>query len=174
VYHAILSPYYLPDRIGSNSRFWEALAGNLISPARGIFIFSPVLLFSLYGIFLKIKTKQMNVLDYTLLLSIVLHWVVISSFPVWWGGHSYGPRFFSDMLPYFLYFLVPALKGVSNLRGIKKQGVAFVLGCSIALSFFIHYRGATSWDVYIWNSYPKNVALRLWDWQDPQFLRGIK
>jgi len=174
IYQTILSPYYLPNRIGSNPHFWKALAGNLISPARGLFIFSPVLLFSLYGIFLKIRTKQMDTLDYSILLIIVLHWVLISSFPVWWGGHSYGSRFFSDMLPYFLYFLVTALKNVSGLQGIKKQCVVFVLYCSIVMSFFIHYRGATTWEVYSWNNYPLSVEFKLWNWHDIQFLQGIK
>src|SRR5262249_38064441 len=47
VYGAPLSPYYLPDRIGSNPAFLEALAANLVSPARGLFFASPVLLFAL-------------------------------------------------------------------------------------------------------------------------------
>ena len=41
----ILPDYYLPSRL-SGGHFWEAFYGNLLSPSRGIFIFSPFILFS--------------------------------------------------------------------------------------------------------------------------------
>lgn len=173
VYHSILSPYYLPNRLGSNPDFFEALAGNLISPSRGIFIFTPVLLFSLYGIFLKIRNKQMTLLDFLLLAIMILHWIIISTFNPWCGGHSYGPRFFSDMLPYFIYFLIPVFTNIPKLQGVRKISVVLLLCCSIAISFFIHYRGATNWDVYLWNVGPISVEGKLWDWHDLQFLEGL-
>jgi hypothetical protein len=39
-----LPNYYRADRLTFDS-FWEALAGNLISPSRGLFIYVPVLVF---------------------------------------------------------------------------------------------------------------------------------
>lgn len=174
VYHSILSPYYLPNRLGTNPDFFEALAGNLVSPSRGVFIFTPVLLFSLYGIFLKIRNKQMTLLDCSLLIIMILHWIAISTFNPWCGGHSYGPRFFSDMIPYFIYFLIPVFTNIPKLQGGRKISVVLFLCCSIAVSFFIHYRGATNWDVYLWNVGPVSVEDKLWDWHDLQFLEGLK
>ena len=253
VYHYFLSPYYLPQRIGQTPHFWEALAGNLISPSRGLFIFSPILLFSIYGVILKIKNKHLrrimddktekenslvmigllfvligvfcnewtltalfsqdgviafsnriliwffdlfliitgvifirkkpfkikfDKLDYFLFGIIFLHLLSISSFKFWWGGNSFGPRYFSDMIPYLIYFLIPAVGGISRLKGIKKTILASILFCFITISFFIHYRGATSWDIFLlWHSTPVSVSgnpERLWDWHDLQFLRGIK
>jgi len=46
----------------------------------------------------------------------------------------------------------------------------------IVVSFFIHCRGATSWDTHVWNEEPVGVddnPTRVWDWRDIQFLRGI-
>lgn len=178
VYQAPLSPYYLPGRqFGSlDLVFLKALAGTLLSPSRGLFIFSPVLLFSLYGILIKCRAKQMKLLDYALVFILILHWFVSSLHPHWWGGHSYGPRYFSDILPYLLYFLVPAFLRLADLRGIKKFAVICLLVCAVTISFFIHYRGATSEDVYAWNAGPVNVdsdPSRVWDWHDIQFLRGL-
>jgi len=99
VYGSLLQPYYMPGRIGSTPSFSEALIGNLISPARGIFIFMPVLIFSLYGIYLKIKDDRFLPLDFALVIIIFLHWITISLNPSWWGGNSYGPRLFYMYCP---------------------------------------------------------------------------
>jgi len=177
VYDFFLPPYYMPNRIFSGSRFLEALAGNLVSPARGIFIFSPVLLFSIYGVYVKMKSKTFLSLDFSIVAIVIGHYVVISSFPHWWGGHSFGPRLMSDMLPYFMYFFATFVASIPPMTaGIQKSAISILFVLTAAFSFFVHYRGATQWDVYVWNSLPVNVDKapeRLWDWKDVQFLRGI-
>jgi hypothetical protein len=180
VYHSFLPFYYLlPQKLGSNTHFLEALAANLISPARGIFIFSPILLFSIYGVVLKIKKKQFKRLDGFLLSILILHGLSISFLSPsrnWWAGHSFGPRLFSDVLPYFIYFLIPAVEHISQLKGLRKLILASIFLCFMIVSFLIHYRGANDWEVYRWNQEPVNVDLhpeRIWDWRDIQFLRGI-
>ena len=174
IYHALLSPYYLPGRIGTNPHFWEALAGNLISPSRGLFIFSPILVFALYGVRVLWKSRRLSWLEITLLLIIAGHWLVISSFPVWWGGHSYGPRFFTDMIPLFLYFFPSALTGIQAMTGLKKQLVVCIFAGAVVFSSVVHYQGATTWKVYAWNRHPVDVALKLWDFRDLQFLQGFR
>ena len=176
IYHSLLSPYYLPGRIGSNTHFFEALGGNLLSPARGLFFFTPILLFSFYGIFLKIKHQQFEKIDCFLVGILFLHWICISSFPHWWAGWSFGPRFFSDMIPYLIYFLIPVVAEISSTKEVRKAIFVFVFFCFIGISFFIHYRGANSWVTYLWNNEPVNVdncIERLWDWHDIQFLKGL-
>ena len=177
IYHSWLSPYYLPGKIGLSTHFFKALAGNLISPARGLFIFSPIFLSSIYGVTLKLKNRQFDRLDFFLLSILLLHWMIISSFPHWWAGWSFGPRYFSDMIPYLIYFLIPVAAEISSARGVRKVIFVLVFFCFIAISFFIHYRGANSWVTYVWNIEPVNVdnhSERLWDWHDVQFLRGLR
>ncbi|MDD3926895.1 MAG: hypothetical protein PHT33_09580 [bacterium] len=174
VYHSILSPYYLPQRIGDNMVFVTALAGNLISPARGLFVFSPILLFSLYGIMNKIKSKRFDDLDIVLVTIIVLHWFVISSFSHWWGGHSFGPRFFTDMMPYFMCFIISIAVTIRQSNPTSKYLFSSIFIAFALISFAMHYRGANDWSVFSWNSTPVNVDCcpeRLWDWHDTQFLR---
>ena len=179
VFNSILSPYYLGDLNGnffSAARTSEALLGHLISPSRGLFIFTPVLLFSLWGIVLSIRRKNTEKLDYFLVGIIVLHLLVSSLVFLWWGGHAFGPRYMSDMIPYFMYFLIPAIQRMSVLKGMAKFVLVLIFIVLILASFFIHYRGATNWDVYLWNSEPFNVEEkheRVWDWHDIQFLRGL-
>lgn len=175
VYHWPVPPYYSVRRVGHVSTFFEALAGNLVSPARGVFVHSPVLLLCVYGAWRRLRERT-EWLDWTLVAIVIAHWVVISSFPHWWGGHSFGYRFFSDMLPYMMYFLVPVIARIPALPLKRRRVFLWVLGGLTAVSLFINYRGANDFDVYLWNRQPVDVDLhpaRLWDWNDPQFLRGL-
>ena len=178
-YHTLLPPYYCAQgQLGGGvSAFFEALAGTLISPSRGLFVFSPVLLFSMYGIILSLRTKPVKVLDKALLWIMLLHWIVSALHPRWWAGHSYGPRYLSDMLPFLIYFLLPAIHRLRRVcQSWKRTMLLILLIVSAGLSVGIHWRGATSQDVYGWNAGPVNVDVqpaRVWDWRDPQFLRGF-
>lgn len=172
-YHALLPPYYSPGRISLTASFFEALLGNLISPARGLLVFSPIFLLVFFGIFLKIKARRMNRVDYCLLAIIVLHWLAISAFPHWWAGHSYGPRFFADMVPFLVYFLIPVVDFLAHAHKPQWRLRAIFLTL-VVVSFWINFRGATTFTVYQWNTIPVNVDTqpsRMWDWHDLQFLR---
>jgi hypothetical protein len=41
-YHTLLPTYFQAERVGSTHNFWSGLAGTLISPSRGLLVFSPV------------------------------------------------------------------------------------------------------------------------------------
>lgn len=173
VYQSLLPSYYSLQKITSGSTFFEALLANLISPNRGLFVFTPVLLFSFYGCFLKIKNRTFELLDFTLAMIIVLHWIAVSGYWHWWAGHSFGPRVFTDIIPFFIYFLLPVFPAWSQSTGIKKNVLSVFIILLIIVSFFIHYRGAFVGD--FWSGSPVSVDIkpaRVWDWHDLQFLRG--
>lgn len=174
IYQAVLPPYAQPQRIASSPYFGEALLGNLISPARGVLIFTPVLILSAFGIALKLKAHDFHALDGLLVAAIIGHWIVISSYFHWWAGHSFGPRLFTDMLPYAFYFMIPVLERLhwpTSARAAIGAALVIVL---IGVSGFIHWRGANFDTTWQWNLLPTNVDAqpgRLWDWSDLQFLR---
>lgn len=178
VYSALLPPYYQPNRIipTSGALMAEALAGNLVSPARGLFIYSPVFLLSFYGLFLELRAGRARVEAAVLGLILLLHWLTVSSFPHWWAGHSYGPRYMTDMTPYLCYFLVPV---VEKLRAaaqppVWKRGFVVTFTVLAAWSVFTHLRGSTSKAVANWNGTPMDVDQhpeRLWDFSDAAFFR---
>lgn len=176
VYKSILPPYYLLIfHSEATPYFWEAMGGTLFSPARGLFVYSPFFLLIFYGIAVKISNKQFGALDCTLITIIAAHWIAISSFEVWWGGHSFGPRYFADFIPYLIYFLIPAVTPLSHWSGWKQKAGYCIFGTLIAISFYIHYQGATNWEAVAWNWKPNNIDLnpeRLWDWDDMPFMRN--
>ncbi|NTW09531.1 MAG: hypothetical protein HGA28_08195 [Anaerolineaceae bacterium] len=174
-YQMFLPPYFLPQRLGTNEGFIDALAANLISPNRGLFIASPILLFSMLGIYLQYRKGRISLreIDLYLVLIIALHWIAISSFHNWHGGSSLGPRFFTDVIPYLAYFLIPVLE---DGRFRTSRGWRIVFGLAALVSMLIHARYVTSIYPMLWNQKP--VALidapqRVWDWNDLQMLRGL-
>jgi hypothetical protein len=174
-YGSALPPYYAAQRLGNTPHFLEALAGNLISPGRGLFLFSPVLLMAAAGVLLKLRARTLDGFDLVLSGCVAGHWVAISSFPRWWGGDAFGPRFFSDMVPFLVVLSLP----VALWLGTAPPGLHRMLAtttCTVLLSASgaINLAGAYLPSTWCWNVVPANFDTRperLWSWRDPQFLR---
>jgi len=172
-YGSLFSPYYRSGLHPFTWRFVQALAANLVSPSRGLFVFSPVLLFAIWGAVRALRRSSREPWELAFAAIVVAHWVTVSAFPVWWAGHSVGPRFLTDVLPYLAYFLVEPLTLLTEAprRHPAWLGV-FVLTAVVSVA--IHTSGATRPAVHHWNDGPPNVDAapeRAWSWADPQFLR---
>lgn len=93
---------------------------------------------------------------------------------VWWGGHCYGPRLLTDIVPFLAFFASYAFDDVKRQPALwRKAGAAFLVLPSVA----IQAPGALSWRSWLWNVDPVNVdehTARLWDWRDPPFLRALR
>ena len=172
IYRTILSPYYRSSLSGflpqNWPRFAEALAGTLISPSRGLFVYTPIFLLAVWSMLRGLWKTSLAPWLATLAL---LHWIVVSSFvQAWWGGHSYGPRFFTDLIPVFVLFLIPYFAHYSEFsRTLRTAVVALAL-----LGLAMHVRMGWSMAPWNWNTIPTNVndhPGRNWDWRDPPFLR---
>jgi hypothetical protein len=176
LYHSVLPPYFSPQKVGASVYLLEGLAGSLVSPSRGLFVFCPVLAFSVWGMVLSLKAQTGRLLAALLVGVIVSHWFVISSFPDWYAGHTYGPRYFTDVVPFLVYFLIPVLATLSAARGFRRVALGSVVGLLVLASAFTNGNGAVNKATALWNSSPVDVDEapgRVWDWTDPQFLRGV-
>ena len=176
LYHSVLPPYFSPQKVGASVHLLEGLAGNLISPSRGLLVFCPVLVFSVWGAVLSLKPQKGRLLALVLVGVVVSHWLVISSFPDWHGGHSFGPRYFTDVVPYMVYFLIPVLTWFAAKRGALRSWLILTFALLGLASFLINLNGAVNRATLLWNVAPADVDVatsRLWDWTDLQFLRGI-
>jgi hypothetical protein len=172
----VLPPYYFPGTavtVGDSSTFGEALLGNLISPARGLFVFSPVLIFAIGGFWLAMRTREGRSLHIAFGLIIALHWMLVSHLEPWWGGYSFGPRMMSDVLPFLTYFLAFTLQWCLSVFSPRRAMVAVCIAGLAAVSIFIHAQGALRFAPQQWNADPDidTHPARLWDWNDLQFLR---
>ena len=81
----------------------DGFAGLLVSPNRGLLIFSPVVAFVPAGLPALIRDRWRSPAFWCFAAAAV-QFVVYGSYSVWWGGHTYGPRYMLDLIP----LLVPA------------------------------------------------------------------
>jgi hypothetical protein len=172
-YGALFPPYYRQGLDFFSLRFLQALAANAVSPSRGLFVFSPVLLFAFWGMARALRRRERAPWEVAFAAVVVAQWLVVSAFPVWWAGHSVGPRFLTDVLPFLAYFLVEPLDRLTESPRAHPAALgAFALTAAISLA--IHTSAATRPAVHHWNDGPPNVDQapeRAWSWADPQFLR---
>ena len=176
---ASLPTYYRASRL-SFEHFGEALAGNLISPARGLLVYVPVIFFVAY---LLIRYRR-AIAHYRLLwlaVSIsILFWLANSSFPHWWGGYSYGPRLMAYIVPWIVLLAILGIDAMRRADVPQRPWVRRVQAATGALllivSVGINGIGAVDAETQSWNERPVSVdkqPSRLWDWHYPQFLAGF-
>lgn len=174
LYGRLLPFYYSPQR-AAETHLWEALAGNLISPARGLLIFTPIVLWLAW---LVLRRRKALVAADRIVLAVAvvgLHWWVISLFPQWWGGQCYGPRLMLDIVPWLALIAILGLQSwpQRHRTRVEHRLVVATGVVLLALSVGMHAAGAVARAANRWNVYPVNVdetPSRLWDWRHPQFL----
>ena len=180
----LIPDYYRQGVRFGASGFAHAFAANLISPSRGLLVFVPqasLALFLVAGYWKTLPNRRLAVLS----LAIVgMDLVLVSAYPTWWGGWSYGPRMLTSVVPWFV--LLAALGCKAMLADCSASGTrlprltykTLVVAGGLALTTLgvaINGRGAISWQTALWN---ERVQIdchpeRAWDWRSPQFLAGL-
>jgi hypothetical protein len=118
----------------------EGLWGVLVSPMRGLFYHSPVLLLALVGFAVAVRRRDRFFA--ALFVGALAVVPVAAKWIVWWGGHCFGPRLLADAMPLWVLALVPALR-LERWYGRALRGAAIGLG---ALAIGIGALGAALYD----------------------------
>ncbi len=134
---------------------WEGMAGLLISPSRGLFVFSPFLLLALPGLLYVWNDVRLESLR-PLTVAIVALIIVASKWFDWWGGWCFGYRPLVDTMPLLAIMLVPAIDRLAARR-IFDSIFALLLAWSIAVQFV----GAFAFDVVGWNARLQEHAINM-------------
>lgn len=166
-YGAILPPYYRVSRLAGSDTFLRALGANLVSPSRGILVFSPFFVPVLFVGLLRFRESPALLAAAWLWMALEL--VAVSRFPHWWAGHSYGPRILTDAVPAVL--LVAVLTAPTRAGALFKAYWVTVV-CLGLVSALIHTgQGLGNECTARWNIYPeidRHPELVL-DWRYPQW-----
>jgi hypothetical protein len=180
-FRRLLPNYYFVYEHFSATSLGEALSGNLISPSRGLLIFVPVLFFIGYLLIRYWSTLPIRRLVILSLVIVAAHLIVVSSHSPWYGGHCYGPRYSTGIVPWFFVLAVSGLAAYrvsgkassSKWQPVRRRLEVTIGALLLLVSVTINGLGATSHATWLWNSRPVNVDEypdRVWDWRHPQFL----
>lgn len=86
---------------------WSGVPGLLVSPARGLLVFSPFLLFLPVGLIQRLRSPGSKGVAVALSFAVVAQ-VLLYSQVDWRAGVSWGPRWLTDLLPILVWMLAPA------------------------------------------------------------------
>ena len=109
-------------------------AGLLLSPGRGLLIFTPFLIFVGVGLAQRLKDPATRRLAIALSVAVVLQLIVYSQTD-WRAGVSWGPRWLTDLLPILVWMLAPA-------PGALRPAGRWVLAATIVVAVAIQAIGA--------------------------------
>lgn len=167
-----LPRYYDPTRWNPGKGFWEHLLPLWLGPARGLWSFTPVmfLVFAAWA-FRGIRFRPLHLMVWLWLL---LHTILLLRSQSPWAGWSFGPRFFTELIPGLALILLLIAERLPHLAPPLRNGL---LGSFLVLSgigTYIHtFQGLNNVETQAWNDNPnidQNWPLRRWDWRHPQFL----
>lgn len=144
------------------------MAGLLFSPNRGLFVFTPILLFSVWGAVQVWRTDAHPWLRY-MGIGVLLHFLLYAKFDEWWAGYAFGPRYFTDVAPLLCVFLVYGLVPACRTRPVA----------ALCAALAVYGIGVQAIGVYCddddWNRTPvllEKRPERVWDWSDTHLVRA--
>jgi hypothetical protein len=142
----------------------SGLGGLLFSPTRGLFIFSPFLLFLVLAWRHLPRDRGLSL---AMSAGVVLQLLLYAK-GEWRGGISWGPRYMTDLLPFFMWMLAPV---AAALRGVGRVCFLLAVGAAVAIEAIgaFWYTGATDSAIYAVASGPHQLRAA-WDWRNAPFV----
>lgn len=145
----------------------RGLANILISPSRGLFIYSSYVLPAFIGI-AHFILRPASALHRYLSLWVLSMSIFLASISVWWSGATYGPRYFSETCVALTLLVGAAWPFIKRHRILR---AAFILSgiASIAIHAIGAFFAPCGWELTpVPNDYKPE---RHWDWRDPEIAR---
>jgi len=176
--------YYLwGGRTSSAHQMAATLMAYLISPSRGLLVYTPAVVLPLYLVvrhWRDLAHRGMAVLS---LAIIACYMATVCAYSKWWGGCSYGPRLLSSLIPWWgllaalgfqALLRYGALPGAGRARSVYRHVVVTLALLAALIGIVINGRGAMSWAPFLWNQAVEidRHPERVWDWHKAQFAAG--
>ena len=151
IYWKEMTGQWLYFSYGSNERFFfgdPAIINGLFSWRKGLFIYTPLMIFAFSGIITLWKLKSPHALAVTVFVPLNIY--IVFSWWCWWYGGGFGQRAFIDS--YALMAVSSASlfsAGISSGKKWVSRSVlaAFILLSSLGIFYNVqYYHGAIHWD----------------------------
>jgi hypothetical protein len=161
--------------------FSTGFAGCLFSPGRGLFVYSPVLLFSFVALVKLLRTSlQWSKNDRFILLLTLASLASCSLFfgyKIWWGGACYGPRYMTEAIPMLVFLINYYLEPVSVIATVYRKASLVFFYFLVVVSTLVQMFGIFGSGTSLWNAVPLNVDRypeRLWQIHDSPIERSAR
>jgi hypothetical protein len=122
------------------------LAGLLLSPSRGLFVFSPWLAMALVGGVAAWRRPELVPFRWITVAAVALL-VPGSIYFDWWGGWSFGYRHIVDIVPLLTFLSIPVFAATATHRVGRP-----LLAVAAAWSIAVQVLGAYAYDLDGWNA----------------------
>ena len=171
----LLSPYYKGGARFTLQFIREGVPGILVSPSRGLFVYSPATLIAFWFAW---RNRSATPLLQLATGAVLLNIVVMFAWPMWWGGFGYGARLLTDIVPWLALMAALGWSAAIETPRQNKPATAMAARAAavllLAVSVAMQAVGAFSMAAWRWNIFPNNIdehQERLWDWRNAQFLQ---
>lgn len=154
-----------------NGDVLAGLAGTLVSPSRGLLVYTPWVALSILLLPKIRRDLKREPLLLFVLAGLIPYGLLLSKYSCWWGGWTFGPRFWTDAIP-----PLALLGGFVYHYALKESrltqlafGVTAVFALSVQLVGVVCYPSS-------WNCAPTPIEddrERLWDWRDSELTRCL-
>lgn len=171
----LIAGHYSPARLRFVNPLGMGLYGVLLSPSRGLFVFSPFL-----GVVAAGNVRYFRLLRRDRIFWLCTVWIVAHTLAVamnqgkWWGGHSFGPRMLVDLMPAFVVLTCLVWQQVERSEPLKIRRLAMAAYLPLAMIAVATHTGQGLFNpaTRLWNLSPdidRDPELAL-DWRYPQFM----
>ena len=144
---------------------FEGTAGLLVSPCKGLLLFSPILLLAFWGLLKNVRGRIEVKVAAAAFVAHLLYW---GSYLDWGGGYCWGPRYMAEAIPFIVLITAIAL---DTLLSQRKPWVAPLAGALAVLSLGFQLIGMFSWDRTYQMKYAPGFDTqaqpRYWAWKAP-------
>ncbi|HZP65987.1 MAG TPA: hypothetical protein VFB32_06730 [Rudaea sp.] len=142
------------------------IAGLLFSPAKGLLVFSPFLAFVPFCVPRILRDGRTRALGIAILCAAALQ-LLLYGVADWRQGVSWGPRWLTDLLPLFIWILIPV---VSDFGKIARAVFALAVGVAVVIEAIgAFYYVAASDVIYDTTATPDAPMRPLWKWANAPF-----
>lgn len=149
----------------------DGLAGLLVSPTRGLLVFSPFLAFLALA-WTYLPRERATVALTAAMSAGIAGQLVLYALYDWRGGMSFGPRYLTDVGPLLVWMLVPVVTALSGAgRALFITTVAVAVAIQAIGAFY--YTGRSDIPIFAVANGPHRMRAA-WAWRNAPFISSLR